>query len=616
MIRTRMGQKLLTAMRFFYRTKRDATRGMLFNASSSFTSSNATKTTRKNEEKEQRTTKERTLIIKEEEDYNNNNNNSNNNEERRRNERVLGSCRAKTVPFSVRTEREALALFEKWLKSDPLRPRTVVDASASMSALTSSGPRGGGPTVSKTLIPYWKFADVAFRVQYTAKVGFNGRERMGKKGDAERSNDLDDVEWQEIEEWREFNDGEVVRYDFEKDAAARQFATFSVRPDFARLVEPPASLGGGGGEKEEKKEEDDGGDGEESSRTNELNDVTVLPFEIKRSFAWTLALANIRDDLRERASKELKDTFSTDRVKDVRVHLEVVSRGKPLAVYLPAYLVKFTHGHETEKKETIRYLQRTAIVCGTSGNVACDELACSKRAMGIGGVGMGTLTFMLSGMIDYGVSFLSGVVSAALLSHYAKTLDYRSRAQQKKDREDVIKEHNAFNFATEQSMYWLDECAQLARDDAEWSRWKRTKREDWVNEERKLWALAIWENQVYRRRERNERREELESQRAQKLEAERRAQEKRLKWGEDWDRASRKAANRRLSTDSQSFYKILELDDKRNEATIEEIKESYRRLAHRWHPDKKGGRVEKFQMIQKAYLTLGNKLRRETYDQM
>ncbi len=612
-----MGQKLLSATRFFY-TKRDATKGMmLFNASSftpftSFTSS----LPREREDEEANATKE-TLIIKEEEDYT-----TTNNEERRRNERVLGSCRAKTVPFSVRTESEALVLFKKWLKRDPLRPRTVVDASASMSALTSAGPRGGGggggPTVSKTLIPYWKFADVAFRVQYTAKVGFNGRERTEKKGDAEKSNNLDDVEWQEIEEWRAFNDGEVVRYDFEKDAAARQFATFSVRPDFARLVEPPASLGGGGGgeEKEEKEEKEKGVDGEESSRTNELNDVTVLPFEIKRSFAWTLALANIRDDLRERASKELKDTFSTDFVKDVRVHLEVVSRGKPLAVYLPAYLVKFTHGHETEKKETIRYLQRTAIVCGTSGNVACDELACSKRAMGIGGLGMGTLTFMLSGMIDYGVSFLSGVVSAALLSHYAKTLDYRSRAQQKQDREDVIKEHNAFNFATEQSMYWLDECAQLARDDAEWSRWKRTKREDWVNEERKLWALAIWENQVYRRRERNERREELESQRAQKLEAERRAQEKRLKWGEDWDRASRKAANRRLSTDSQSFYKILELDDKRNEATIEEIKESYRRLAHRWHPDKKGGRVEKFQMIQKAYLTLGNKLRRETYDQM
>jgi hypothetical protein len=525
----------------------------------------------------------------------------------REQEHVLGSCRAKTVAFTVETEKEALAIFERWLKRDPLRPRKVVDSSSSPSSSKAAG--GGGATVSKTLIPYWKFADVSFRVKYKAKVGFSGRGRKDGGGERE-SNADDDVEWKEIEEWREFNGGEAVRYDFEKDAAARQFATFSVRPDFARLVEPPTSLGGSGGEK------GDVGVEEETRRVQNASDATVLPFEIKRSFAWTLALANIRDDLREKASKELKDTFSTDHVKDVLVHLEVVSRGTPLAVYLPAYLVEFTHGHETEKKETIRYLRRNAIVCGTSGNVACDELACSKRAMGIGGVGMSTLTFMLSGMTDYGLSFLSGVVSAALLSHYAKTLDFRSRAQQKKDREDVVKEHNAFNFATEQSIYWLDECAQLARDDAEWSRWKRTKREDWVNEERKSWALAIWENQVYRRRERNERREELESQRAQKLEAERRAEEKRLKWGDDWDRASRKAANRGLSTDSQSFYKILELDDKRNEATIEEIKDSYRRLAHRWHPDKKGGKVEKFQMIQKAYLTLGNKLRRETYDQM
>ena len=518
---------------------------------------------------------------------------------RRDEDHVLGSCRAKTVGFTVETEREALQIFERWLKRDPLRPRKVVDSS-------SGG--GGGPTVLKTLIPYWKFADVSFRVKYKAKVGFSGRERKEGKGGGEDG----DVEWQEIEEWREFNDGEAVRYDFEKDAAARQFATFSVRPDFARLIEPPASLAGNVGEKGETEGEVE----EATKKTQNSRDVTVLPFEIKRSFAWTLALANIRDDLREKASKELKDTFSTDHVKDVLVHLEVVSRGTPLAVYLPAYLVEFTHGHETEKKETIRYLRRSAIVCGTSGNVACDELACSTRAMGIGGISMSTLTFMFSGMTDYGLSFLSGVVSAALLSHYAKTLDFRSRAQQKKDREDVIKEHNAFNFATEQSINWLDECAQLARDDAEWSRWKRTKREDWVNEERKSWALAIWENQVYRRRERNERREELESQRAQKLEAERRAEEKRLKWGDDWDRASRKAANRGLSTDSQSFYKILELDDKRNEATIEEIKDSYRRLAHRWHPDKKGGKVEKFQMIQKAYLTLGNKLRRETYDQI
>ena len=121
------------------------------------------------------------------------------------------------------------------------------------------------------MIPYWKFADVAFRVQYTAKVGFNGRERTEKKGDTERSNNLDDVEWQEIEEWREFNDGEVVRYDFEKDAAARQFATFSVRPDFARLVEPPASLGGGGGEEEERRKKKKKKEETEKSRVEQMN---------------------------------------------------------------------------------------------------------------------------------------------------------------------------------------------------------------------------------------------------------------------------------------------------------------------------------------------------------
>ena len=136
MIQTRtMGQKLLSATRFFY-TKRDATKGMmLFNASSftSFTSFTSS-LPREREDEEANATKE-TLIIKEEEDYT-----TNNNEERRRNERVLGSCRAKTVPFSVRTESEALVLFKKWLKRDPLRPRTVVDASASMSALDVVGP--------------------------------------------------------------------------------------------------------------------------------------------------------------------------------------------------------------------------------------------------------------------------------------------------------------------------------------------------------------------------------------------------------------------------------------------------------------------------------------------
>ena len=48
----------------------------------------------------------------------------------REQEHVLGSCRAKTVAFTVETEKEALAIFERWLKRDPLRPRKVVDSSS------------------------------------------------------------------------------------------------------------------------------------------------------------------------------------------------------------------------------------------------------------------------------------------------------------------------------------------------------------------------------------------------------------------------------------------------------------------------------------------------------
>jgi len=512
---------------------------------------------------------------------------------------VRGSCQAMQAPF-VLTSKDAKRKFEKWLSSDVLRPREVYDKERRRDGWTSENE--GRVRARATLVPFWKFS-TKFKVTYKGKVGFS------VKGSGEN------LEWQEVEEWRDFNDGKEVAYDFEKDALARQFATFSVRPDFARELQPPKIIS-----KEIITEistnghEDDEEDGEEE-------EVHVLPFELKRSFAWTLALSNIRDDLREKASKELKETFSTTHVKDVIVRMEVVSRDTPIAIYLPAYFLEFTHGFETEKKETIRHIKRSAIVCGTSGNVSCDEIACSKRAVAIGGtfgLSMSAFaTYIASGVTDYGVSLLSGVISSALLSHYAKTLDVRTRNQQEKDQEDIVKEYNAFNFATDQSINWLDEAAQLARDDAEWSRWRRTKREDWVNEDRKDWAFSIWESQIYRKRERSERREELETQRAHKLEAERRAEEKRMKWGDDWDRASRKAANRKgMPTDSQSFYKILELGDKLNEATIEEIKESYRRLAQRWHPDKKGGKVEKFQTIQKAYLTLGNKKRRETYDQV
>jgi len=45
------------------------------------------------------------------------------------------------------------------------------------------------------------------------------------------------------------------------------------------------------------------------------------------------------------------------------------------------------------------------------------------------------------------------------------------------------------------------------------------------------------------------------------------------------------------------YYKILEV--LRN-ASTEEIKKAYRRLAHKYHPDKQGGDEKKFKEINEA----------------
>lgn len=50
-------------------------------------------------------------------------------------------------------------------------------------------------------------------------------------------------------------------------------------------------------------------------------------------------------------------------------------------------------------------------------------------------------------------------------------------------------------------------------------------------------------------------------------------------------------------------------------ASKAEIRHAYRRLAGRYHPDRKGGDVKKFQIIQRAYDTLGDDARRAHYDQ-
>ena len=58
------------------------------------------------------------------------------------------------------------------------------------------------------------------------------------------------------------------------------------------------------------------------------------------------------------------------------------------------------------------------------------------------------------------------------------------------------------------------------------------------------------------------------------------------------------------------YYTILGVD---KNASNEDIKKAYRKLAHQYHPDK-GGSAEKFKQLNEAYQILSNKEKREQYD--
>ncbi|XP_071711845.1 dnaJ-related protein SCJ1-like [Rutidosis leptorrhynchoides] len=69
-----------------------------------------------------------------------------------------------------------------------------------------------------------------------------------------------------------------------------------------------------------------------------------------------------------------------------------------------------------------------------------------------------------------------------------------------------------------------------------------------------------------------------------------------------------------LISKPKDYYRILEVD---YEATEDEIRSNFIRLALKWHPDKQKGEdsaTSKFQEINEAYQVLSDPIRKEEYD--
>lgn len=63
---------------------------------------------------------------------------------------------------------------------------------------------------------------------------------------------------------------------------------------------------------------------------------------------------------------------------------------------------------------------------------------------------------------------------------------------------------------------------------------------------------------------------------------------------------------------AKDFYNLLGVS---KSASQEEIKQAFRKLAHKYHPDKAGGDEAKFKEINEAYQVLGDEKKRQQYDQ-
>jgi len=62
----------------------------------------------------------------------------------------------------------------------------------------------------------------------------------------------------------------------------------------------------------------------------------------------------------------------------------------------------------------------------------------------------------------------------------------------------------------------------------------------------------------------------------------------------------------------RDYYEVLGIS---KNASEDEVKKAFRKLAVKYHPDKEGGSEEKFKEINEAYEVLKDKQKRQRYDQ-
>ena len=360
--------------------------------------------------------------------------------------------------------------------------------------------------------------------------------------------------------------------------------------------------------------------------------VEIEPFEMHRSMALPLATGRMRDAAREEAKEALKKKHQgATGATDVVVEFTTLKR-KVYAVYHPVWYVDFVHGSVVDESvNKIIQQPREAVICGVTGAVVSDDLICDYKARALAfsafAIPASIAAYLMpdSAFVILGQGAVASAVAAAGASVVARQVP--KLRQDELDAVRVRDEERAFARANRASggAQWMDESVQRSRDDAEWRRWKETDKMRWARDKRREWAYNILENQVFRFRERQEMRHEMEERAHLADEAARREAEKQRMRGEgdDEDDAHRTPSGRHPghSRDVHGFYKILRLEARLGHATEEEIKAAFRVVALETHPDKVEGdegakrrAAERFHLAQKAYATLGNRDSRLAYD--